>query len=63
MDEDHVYQNNTTSFATSDGITWDLLNPNQKNSGRRSCHNVITEALGPSAQAHHSIIKELVRSA
>ena len=34
MDEDHVYQNNTTSFATSDGITWDLLNPNQKNSGR-----------------------------
>ena len=28
MDEDHVYQNNTTSFATSDGITWDLLNPN-----------------------------------
>ena len=31
-DEDHVYQNNTTSFATSDRITWDLLNPNQKNS-------------------------------
>ena len=29
-DEDHVYQNNT-SFATSDGITRDLLNPNQKN--------------------------------
>ena len=36
-DEDHVFQNNTTSFATSDGITWDFLNPNQKNSGRRSC--------------------------
>ena len=29
-DEDHVSQNNTTSFATSDRITWDLLNPNQK---------------------------------
>ena len=27
--EDHVYQNNT-SFATSDEITWNLLNPNQK---------------------------------
>ena len=53
----------TTSFATSDGITWDLLNPNQKNFGRRSCHNVITEAPGPSAQAHRSIIKESVRSA
>ena len=62
-DEDHVYQNNTTSFATSDGITWDLLNPNQKNSGRRSCYNVITKAFGPPAQAHRSIIKELVRSA
>ena len=38
------------------------MNPNQKNSGRRSCHNVITEAPGPSAQAHCSIIKESVRS-
>ena len=62
-DEDHVYQNNTTSFATSDRITWDLLNPNQKNSERQSCHNVITEALGPPAQAHCSIIKESVCSA
>ena len=62
-DEDHVFQNNTTSFATSDGITWDFLNSNQKNSGRRSCHNVITQGPGPSAQAHRSIIKELVRSA
>ena len=35
-DEDHIYQNNTTSFSTSYGITWDLWNPNQKNSGRRS---------------------------
>ena len=61
--EDHVFQNNTISFATSDGITWDLLNPNQKNSGRRSCHNVITEDPGPSAQAHCSIIKESVCSA
>ena len=60
--EYHVYQNNT-SFATSDEITWNLLNPNQKNSGRPSCHNVITEAPGPSAQAHRSIIKESVRSA
>ena len=39
------------------------MNPNQKNSGRRSCHNVITEALGPSAQVHRSIINESVRSA
>ena len=62
-DEDHVFQNNTTSFATSDGITWDFLNPNQKNSGRRSCRNVVTQGPGPSAQAHRSIIKELVRSA
>ena len=62
-DENHVFQNNTTSFATSDGITWDLLNPNKKNSGRQSCHNVITQAPGPSAQAHRSIIKESVRSA
>ena len=60
-DEDRIFQNNT-SFATSDGITWNLLNRNQKNSGRRSCHNVITEAPGPSAQAHRSIIKESVRS-
>ena len=56
-----AFQNNT-SFATSDGITWNLLNPNQKNSGRRSCNNVIREAPGPSAQAHRSIIKESVRS-
>ena len=62
-DEDHVFQNNTTSFATSDRITWDLLNPNQKNSGRPSCHNVITQAPGPSAQARRSIIKESVCSA
>ena len=61
--ENHVFQNNTTSFATSDRITWDLLNPNQKNSGRRSCHNVITQAPGPSAQARRSIIKESVCSA
>ena len=39
------------------------MNPNQKNSGRRSCHNVITQAPEPSAQAHRSIIKESVRSA
>ena len=62
-DEDHVFQNNTTSFATSDGITWHFFNPNQKNSGRRSCHNVITQGPRPSAQAHRSIIKESVRSA
>ena len=62
-DEDHVFQNNTTSFVTSDRITWDLLNPNQKNSGRRSCHNAITQAPRPSSQAHRSIIKESVRSA
>ena len=47
-DEDHVQQNNATSFATSAEITWDLLDPNQNNSVRRSCHNVIREALGPS---------------
>ena len=37
-DEDHVQHNNATSFATSAEITWDLLDPNQNNSGRRSCH-------------------------
>ena len=62
-DEDHVQQNNATSFATSAKITWDLLDPNQNNSGRPYCHNVITEAPGPSTQAHRSIIKESVRSA
>ena len=31
-EEDHVRQNNTTSFATSAGITWDLLDPNENNS-------------------------------
>ena len=44
-DEDHFYQNNT-SCATSDTIIWDLLNPDQQNSGRQSYHNVITEVLG-----------------
>ena len=63
MDEDHVQQNNATSFATSAEITWDLLDFNQNNSGRRSCHNLITEAPGPSTQAHRNIIKESVRSA
>ena len=58
-DEDHVFQNNTTSFANSDGITWDLLNPNQTNSGRQSCHNVITQAPGTSAQAHCSIYQRI----
>ena len=62
-DEDHVQQNNATSFATSAEITWDLLDPNQNNSGRRSCHNFIREAPGPSAQAHRSIIKESVHRA
>ena len=62
-DEDHVQQNNATSFATSVEITWDLLDPNQSNAGRRSCHNVIREAPGPSTQAHCGIIKELVYSA
>ena len=33
-DEDHVHQDNTTSFATSAGIIGDLLDPNQNNSGR-----------------------------
>ena len=63
MDEDHVQQNNATSFATLAEITWDLLDPNQNNSGRQFCHNVIREAPGPSTQAHRSIIKESVRSA
>ena len=62
-DEDHVQQNNATCFAASANITWDLLDPNQNNSGRRSCNNVIREAPGPSTQTHRSIIKELVRSA
>ena len=62
-DQDHVEQNNATSFATSAEITWDLLDPNYNNSGRRSCHNVIREAPGPSTQAHRSVIKESVRSA
>ena len=62
-DEDHVQQNNATSFATSAEITWDLLGPNQNNFGRRSCHKVIREAPGPSTQAHRSIIKKSVRSA
>ena len=62
-DEDHVQQNNAGSFATSGEITWDLLDPNQNNSGRRSCHNVISEAPGPSTQVHRSIIKESVCSA
>ena len=57
------HQNNITSYATSAGITWDLLDTNQNNSGRRSCHNVIREAPGPSAQAHRSIIKQSFRSA
>ena len=62
-DEDYVFQNNATSFATSAEITWDLLDPNQNNFGRRSCHNVIREAPAPSTQAHRSIIKESVGSA
>ena len=61
--QDHVQQNNATSFATSAEITWDLVDTNQNNSGRRSCHNVIRGAPGPSTQAHCSIIKELIRSA
>ena len=39
------------------------MDPNQNNFGRRSCHNVIQEAPGPSIQAHCSIVKELVCSA
>ena len=62
-DEDHVQLNNAASFATSTEITWDLFDPNQNNSGRRSCRNFIREASGPSTQAHRSIIKESVRSA
>ena len=62
-DKDHVQQNNATSFETSAEITWDFLDPNQNNSGRRSCHNVIREAPEPSTQAHRSIIKESARSA
>ena len=33
-DEDHLQQNNTTCFATSAEITWNLLDSNQNNSGR-----------------------------
>ena len=62
-DEDHVQTNNATSFKTSAEITWDFLDPNQSNYGRRSCHNVIREAPGPSTQAHRSIIKKSARSA
>ena len=61
-DEDHVQQNIARSFATSAEITWDLLDPNQNNSGRRSCHKDTREAPVPSTQAHCSVIKELVRS-
>ena len=61
--QDHVQQNKATSFATSAEITWDLLDHNPNNSGRRSCHNIIREAPGPSIQAHCSIIKESIRSA
>ena len=63
MDRDHVQQSNATSFATSAEIIWDLLDSNQNNAGRRSSHNVIREAPGPSIQAHRSIIKESVCSA
>ena len=62
-EDDHVQQNNATSFATSAEITWDLLDPNQNSSGRRSCYNDIREAPWPYAQAHCSIIKESVSSA
>ena len=62
-DEDDVQQNNATSFAASAEIAWNLLDPNQNNSGRQSCHNFIRAAPGPSTQEHHSFIKELVCSA
>ena len=62
-DKDHVQQNNATSFGTSAEITLDLLDPNQKNSGRQSYHNIVREAPGPSTQAHRSIVKESVCSA
>ena len=39
-DEGQGLQNNTTSLATSDGSTWDLLNPIQNNSGQRSYRNI-----------------------
>ena len=55
-DEDHVQQNNATSFKTSAETTWDFLDPNKSNYGRRSCHNVIREAPGPSTQAHRSTV-------
>ena len=42
---------------------WDLLDPVQNNSGRRSYHNICREAPGPSTQAKRSISKESVRSA
>ena len=57
------HQNNTTSFATSVRVTWDLLDTNQNNFGRRSCHNVIREAPGPPTQAHRGIINQSFRSA
>ena len=59
-DEDHAHQNNTTSFETLAGITWNPLDPNQNHSGRRYCPNVIKEAPGQSAQAHRNIIKESI---
>ena len=62
-DEDQDLQNNTTSLAAFDGTMWDLLDPVQNNSGRRSYHNICREAPGPSTQAKRSISKESVRSA
>ena len=53
MDEGLVHQDNSTSAR----ITWDISDPDQNNSGRQSCHNVITEAPGPSAQTHRSLSK------
>ena len=62
-DEDQDLQNNTTSLAASDETMWDLLDPVQNNSGRRSYHNICREAPGPSTQAKRSISKESVCSA
>ena len=62
-DKNYVYQNSTTSFATSAGITWDLLDGNHNYSGRLCSHNVIREAPVPSAQARSCIFKESVCSA
>ena len=61
-DEDQDLQNNTTSLAASDGTMWDLLDPVQNNSGRRSYHNICREAPGPFTPAKRSISKESVRS-